>query len=103
MLIIYGVVEIASTQTEIVLNKIGKQEQVQLGFNTEANMGSLFFARTNEIKYLLTYFKTWQKHVILKNFIENLVKRILDNERQYCTNAQCTLRAFSEVVCQVIR
>ena len=45
----------------------------------------------------------WETHVILKNVIEKLVKRSLDNEKQYYTNVQCPRRAFSEVVCQVIR
>ena len=48
----------AGLHTDAVLNKLSKRELVQLVLNTDANMGFHISSMANEIKYLLTYFKS---------------------------------------------
>ena len=57
----------AGTHTEAVLNKLNKQELVQLFLNTEANMGSKISATSNEIKDQL------EEVAILKSVNEKLL------------------------------
>ena len=49
------------THTEAVLNKLTKQELVQLLLKTEATLGSQITDLSKEIKYTLTHLKNWKQ------------------------------------------
>lgn len=71
------------THTEVVLNKLGKPELVQLLLNNEDNMGSHIVASTAEIKKINNQLKKLQTHVtVTKTVNSRLADQLVEVERQ---------------------
>ena len=73
----------ATTQTEAVVNKLGKSELVQLVLQTEASLVSQITNLATEVRDLLGYFKKLEADLAAtKNLITKLMERVMKTERQ---------------------
>ena len=89
----------ATTHTEVVLNKLSESELVQLVLQTEASLASQITNQTTEVKDLLGYFKKLEADLALtKNVNSKLVERVVQTKRQYWANAQYSRRDTIEVI-----
>ena len=79
----------SGTHTEAVLNKLSKNEPVQLLLKTEATLESQITDLSKEIKDTLAYLKKLEADIaVVRTVNDTLVERIVKTERQCWENAQ---------------
>ena len=81
--------DMATSHTEVGLNKLSKSKLVQLILKTDASLASQITSLTTEVTDLLGYFKKLEADLaVIKNVNTKLIKRVEQTEGQCWVNAQ---------------